>query len=253
MTFADNTFPSRGKKDKKLILRVPNGTADAFKNDKRYRRFTIVENSIQCTLEGTFFTEKDVLSMEHSEYWETLRQSKQFNKGAHMFLGGTKLRLTKKMLKTSKDVELFVNGKRAKLPAIITLLAPTTITLNLKAKGGASEGSNDDNTDDEGAGNGNSSDNDNNNSPDNSNPTAITEALALHKLVYPNPTTDFLRVSDSLPVEARYQLVSLTGDVLQQGYLPPSKVLDVQAFPAGVYILNIIVGNQNYTTRFLKR
>lgn len=253
LTFADNTFPSRGKRDKKLILRVPNGTADAFKNDKRYRRFTIVENSIQCTLEGTFFTEKDVLSMEHSEYWETLRQSKQFNKGVHAFLGGTKLRLMKKMLKTSKDVELFVNGKRAKLPATITLLAPTTITLNLKAKGGASEGSNDDNTDDEGAGNGNGSDNDNNNSPDDSNPTEITEVLALHKLVYPNPTTDFLRVSDSLPVEARYQLVSLAGNVLQQGYLPSSKVLDVQALPAGVYILNIVVGNQNYTTRFLKR
>ncbi|MBS1645649.1 MAG: T9SS type A sorting domain-containing protein [Bacteroidetes bacterium] len=53
--------------------------------------------------------------------------------------------------------------------------------------------------------------------------------------VYPNPAKDMLHVDD--PSAESYQIISLSGQVLQQSTVPPNKDLVLSALPPGSYIL----------------
>ena len=250
--FSKDAFSSVKRKP---FLRVPNGTSEAFEKSGNYKKFIIVERTIQCTIDGSFFTANDVLPIEFSECGESAKQDTLLNKGTCTFLGGTCLYFTKKKLKT-KGVELLVNGQKRNFPSSIDLTQPVTITLNLTDdKSDGNNGGDEGEQSGEGDGDKNNN-NDNNNNKNNKDdtPTGIFEQLGDPKSlwVHPNPTTGFLVLPDFLPSGAIYQLVNLTGQVLQRDLLPPSKVLDVQMLRPGLYIVCVFLDEHNYTAKFVK-
>ena len=153
-------------------------------------------------------------------------------------------------------MELLVNGQKRNFPSSIDLTQPVTITLNLTDD--KSDGNNDGHEGEQ-SGEGEGDKNNNNNNKNNKNnkddtTTGIFEQLGDPKSlwVHPNPTTGFLVLPDFLPSGTIYQLVNLTGQVLQRDFLPPSKVLDVQMLRPGLYIVCVFLDEHNYTAKFVK-
>jgi hypothetical protein len=78
---------------------------------------------------------------------------------------------------------------------------------------------------------------------------AGTEAAATLAL-YPNPAHSYLKVAAAAGEEA--QVIDLAGRVLQTTTLPASGQLNVEALPAGTYLLRVQLGGQPRTLRFTK-
>lgn len=54
--------------------------------------------------------------------------------------------------------------------------------------------------------------------------------------VYPNPTSDFLKVGNT---NASFRILSTDGKQVWQGTIPNSGVLDIRSLPIGLYVLEI--------------
>jgi hypothetical protein len=74
-------------------------------------------------------------------------------------------------------------------------------------------------------------------------------------ILYPNPTTGQFRVSFTTPVEkAGLELLDAGGRALQQRIVSGGQVeIDISPFPAGVYTLRVLRGNNVFTYKVVKR
>lgn len=86
-------------------------------------------------------------------------------------------------------------------------------------------------------------------------PTAVHSPAITELKVFPNPVTQtlFLSTEQQLLGETKYthQIINLDGKITYRGAL--KKEIDVQALPAGIYLLRIIDGSKIYAqTRFVK-
>lgn len=69
-------------------------------------------------------------------------------------------------------------------------------------------------------------------------------------MIYPNPTTDFIRLSDPHLIKAT-KVYNMEGKELQ---IKLNKdMMDVRSLPAGVYLVNIITEEKNFTEKFTKK
>jgi len=71
--------------------------------------------------------------------------------------------------------------------------------------------------------------------------------------VYPNPAQDWLYVQSEKEGRMQGEILDLQGRVIR--LLPSVKNgqrIDVSAFPAGSYVLKIVVDNQIYALKFIK-
>ncbi len=69
-------------------------------------------------------------------------------------------------------------------------------------------------------------------------------------MIYPNPATDFIRLSGSHPVKA-VKIYNMEGKEIQ---IKLNKdMLDIKSLPAGLYLLNIITDDGNFTEKFTKK
>jgi hypothetical protein len=84
--------------------------------------------------------------------------------------------------------------------------------------------------------------------------TKITDITAgkLHVRIYPNPTSTKLHVKFSSQETADYVIYNIMGQVLQQGKLQETSVIDVESLASGMYYLKI-VGKENTTVKFVKQ
>ncbi|MAN01519.1 MAG: hypothetical protein CMI36_02730 [Owenweeksia sp.] len=73
--------------------------------------------------------------------------------------------------------------------------------------------------------------------------------------VYPNPVGDYLNLS--VPAEmgnGEVEIVNLTGQVVQRmDWSTKTNKLEVSGLESGIYLLNFISDNQNYTVKFIKK
>ena len=69
--------------------------------------------------------------------------------------------------------------------------------------------------------------------------------------ISPNPAVDFITVSGALGEAASVRLIGADGTVVHQGEL--NGQLDVRAFPAGIYYVEVITDGQRLVERFIKR
>lgn len=69
-------------------------------------------------------------------------------------------------------------------------------------------------------------------------------------MIYPNPATDFIRLSGSHPVKA-VKIYNMEGKEIQ---IKLNKdMLDIKSLPEGLYLLNIITDEGNFTEKFTKK
>ncbi|WP_185113868.1 T9SS type A sorting domain-containing protein [Chryseobacterium indologenes] len=68
--------------------------------------------------------------------------------------------------------------------------------------------------------------------------------------IYPNPTTDFIRLTESHLIKA-VKLYNMEGKELQ--IRPDKDMIDVRSLPAGLYIIKIVTDEMNYTEKFTKK
>lgn len=69
-------------------------------------------------------------------------------------------------------------------------------------------------------------------------------------MIYPNPATDFIRLSGSHPVKA-VKIYNIEGKEIQ---IKLNKdMLDIKSLPEGLYLLNIITDEGNFTEKFTKK
>lgn len=71
--------------------------------------------------------------------------------------------------------------------------------------------------------------------------------------IYPNPVTDFLQVSiNRQGVEVIYEIVSLSGQVIQRSTMSSSSAIDVGDLAKGVYFSRFYVNGKTQTFKFIK-
>lgn len=69
-------------------------------------------------------------------------------------------------------------------------------------------------------------------------------------MIYPNPATDYIRLSGSHPVKA-VKIYNMEGKEIQ---IKLNKdMLDIKSLPEGLYLLNIITDEGNFTEKFTKK
>lgn len=69
-------------------------------------------------------------------------------------------------------------------------------------------------------------------------------------MIYPNPTTDFIRLSDPHLIKA-VKVYNMEGKKIQIKL--DKDIMDVRSLPAGVYLVNIITEERNFTEKFIKK
>lgn len=71
--------------------------------------------------------------------------------------------------------------------------------------------------------------------------------------VYPNPTTDQLRVDFPTGIPgADVVLTDAAGKIALEAHIQPGQPLDVQALPAGVYHVRLRAAHRMYTSTLIK-
>ena len=81
----------------------------------------------------------------------------------------------------------------------------------------------------------------------------VPEGTTEHVALYPNPATDRLQVEGTANIE-RYEVFDLTGALLRRAEVGgDSFTLDVEALPAGTYLLRTVTSDGVQTHRFVKR
>ena len=78
---------------------------------------------------------------------------------------------------------------------------------------------------------------------------ATTNGNALH--VHPNPAQDRIQLTNGMILP--YRIMNALGQPMQQGLLAPGAWLDVQALPAGAYIMETTEADARTSLRFLKQ
>ena len=80
---------------------------------------------------------------------------------------------------------------------------------------------------------------------------SITGVENINFLLYPNPTKDVLYINTKLGIKIeKIQLYSITGKLLFNN--KNNKEVSLRHFPKGIYILNIISDNNNFTKKIIK-
>jgi hypothetical protein len=67
----------------------------------------------------------------------------------------------------------------------------------------------------------------------------IFEGLESEIVVYPNPTSDFIKIQTYDSVSYSYSIYSITGKLYQSGTLTNNTQLDVKDLPKGIFLLKI--------------
>lgn len=78
------------------------------------------------------------------------------------------------------------------------------------------------------------------------------EGLENKAAVYPNPSTDFIQVTENIRFKS-YQLSDLSGKILLQGEHSSKGIIDIRSLLPGVYHLELINGSQKSKTKIIKR
>jgi hypothetical protein len=72
--------------------------------------------------------------------------------------------------------------------------------------------------------------------------------------VYPNPVAKELTLNNPYLEKGDYIVISLTGNILQHGNITGNSTqINMQALPAGLYLLKIAVGNSTYQFKIVKK
>ena len=80
----------------------------------------------------------------------------------------------------------------------------------------------------------------------------VTENDAATMRLYPNPATDKLQVESAERIE-RYEVYDMKGALLRQGAVGSHAFgLDLEALPAGTYLLKTVSEGNVTTRRFMK-
>jgi hypothetical protein len=75
-----------------------------------------------------------------------------------------------------------------------------------------------------------------------------TEMITPQIHIYPNPANDRIFIQSSVSEVTTTSIYSTLGDKLLTG----STEIDISALPGGVYILNIAIGNHQFSRKLLK-
>jgi len=71
--------------------------------------------------------------------------------------------------------------------------------------------------------------------------------------LFPNPANDFLRISIEINSNYELRIYSIQGtEVIHRLYLSGKQKIDIGSLPAGVYLLQISIGNQQIRRKFVK-
>jgi hypothetical protein len=79
---------------------------------------------------------------------------------------------------------------------------------------------------------------------------SMEKVMAANLSMYPNPTTDFINVSNKN--NAGYAVINVNGAVVANGVVSNSNI-DVTSLSKGVYTLRIMDGETLYVGRFIKK
>lgn len=73
--------------------------------------------------------------------------------------------------------------------------------------------------------------------------------------VYPNPTTDIIRIKNNMTAQTAMEIIDINGQTLIiKEVLPNNSIeIDMSAFPEGLYTVRIFNENEQYARKFLKR
>jgi len=83
--------------------------------------------------------------------------------------------------------------------------------------------------------------------------TASIAELNKEKLVYPNPTNDFIHFSASfLDKNVRVRIINSIGQEVFKDTSVDDSTIDVRKLPNGVYVLEIVSETQNERLNFVK-
>ena len=70
--------------------------------------------------------------------------------------------------------------------------------------------------------------------------------------IYPNPTDDKLFVSCNSTGSLKYQICTLTGQILQMSELYPEYIIDIEGIPSGSYIIKFNLDKKVVSKKFIK-
>lgn len=71
-------------------------------------------------------------------------------------------------------------------------------------------------------------------------------------LVYPNPASNFLNISNSNDELTTYQVYSVEGKLIKQGEFMSSLQIDLNLYSSGTYLIKLISKNKVYQQKFIK-
>ena len=78
---------------------------------------------------------------------------------------------------------------------------------------------------------------------------STTPAIAVN--IYPNPTTDRIKIRSNQPEELKVRLFDLEGRIINQAQGTGIQQMDVSQLPSGVYIVDVNQGMENYRKRII--
>lgn len=85
------------------------------------------------------------------------------------------------------------------------------------------------------------------------NPTAAPLTITQNIRVYPNPTSEtiYIDIDESIVVES-YQLIAITGQVIESKSIYRNESINVKHIPIGIYLLKVNLNNgQTFTTKVI--
>ena len=83
-------------------------------------------------------------------------------------------------------------------------------------------------------------------------PVGLEERLILETVIYPNPSTDFIKIKTQGRVES-IRLVDITGkESMQRGAIKPGEKIDISHLPAGIYFVEILIDGFKIVKRVQK-
>jgi hypothetical protein len=71
--------------------------------------------------------------------------------------------------------------------------------------------------------------------------------------IFPNPTSDYLNIESSSDRLESYELMTLTGQVIQEGELTGKDIVSLKGIPIGVYLLSVSTTEGRINKRIVKK
>jgi uncharacterized surface protein with fasciclin (FAS1) repeats len=81
-------------------------------------------------------------------------------------------------------------------------------------------------------------------------PLSVEEVQTIQAKVYPNPTTDFVRMTDM--INANYRIFNASGSMIESGTIM-NNMVEVQSLPNGIYTIMLDQDGQQFQSRFVKQ